>query len=432
MKNSNSLMLTVNPFFSIRNLAYRANFSIIYEYKKRLSHVEKQMPAIIAAAEAVAIRWVEKKHVLMHYPYSNNTSSFSREFVARAGGLDNARVVKERAKIASPDDVFICSVRSWEKDGFILKDCEKSKQSGWLNIIFASKNGMPQQSVVDFLIDNGATTGDDSEAAVNNIVNITNGWIFTCELVSALTRFSVRPGILKAMVLPGSTEYNKCYQRMDGLPMLYPCDHFIKPGLLGKQYLNAMKNTINILIDKKNIVQIEKASDIAVQRLRNGHDVWVSSFTHALAGEVFYNNKSPIKPLDGVNCCENSALFRQNIKKQDLIFWFGEWTCNLPARNYLDIIKSTGADYIASYRVENEKTEDYGSKNNVFYAKAEDAVMIINQYWEFENVCVDIPFPPYKMAPVSGVYICLFYRMLDEKIAEKLFFVQPCWKSNNA
>ncbi|HOC03062.1 MAG TPA: hypothetical protein PKK91_06245 [bacterium] len=425
-------LVCVSIFFSINTslsagdvIPAQNDFFVIKKYEERLSIVEKQIPLIVSAAEAVAKRWVENKQVLLHYPFGGDTSNFTMEFIARAGGLDNAQPSTLRIKLRSSNDVFVCSARSWEKGGlFLSKELEKSKQSGWLNIVFASKNGMPEGLPVDFLIDNGATTGNENEAAVNNIVNITNGWIFTCELVSALTRMSVRPGILKGMPLPGSIEHNKIYQHTNGLPVLYPCKTRIDAGILAKQYLKSVRSTIKILLSEKNIAQIEKASDIAVWKLARGHTVWVSSFTHVLDGEVFCNNKSPMKAFRGISCGPNGETFRKNLKEHDLLFWFGEWTVNLPWLDYLKIIRDTGADYIASYRQGNEKQQYYKEGNSIFYdTKMDDALMIINQYWDFENACVRIPFPPYKMAPISGVYVCLLYRMLDEEIAKKLLLV---------
>lgn len=39
--------------------------------------------------------------------------------------------------------------------------------------------------------------------------------------------------------------------------------------------------------------------------------------------------------------------------------------------------------------------------------KVDDAAMVLEQRWPFENAAVEIPFPPGKMAPVSGVYVSL-------------------------
>ena len=57
----------------------------------------------------------------------------------------------------------------------------------------------------------------------------------------------------------------------------------------------------------------------------------------------------------------------------------------------------------------------------MFYdTQTDDALIVLEQHWPYENAVVPIPFPPAKMAPVSGVYVCLMYRMLDDAIAERL------------
>ena len=56
-----------------------------------------------------------------------------------------------------------------------------------------------------------------------------------------------------------------------------------------------------------------------------------------------------------------------------------------------------------------------------FYARDfHDAAMVLEQRWPLENAVVPIPFVPGKMGPVSGVYVQLMYRMLDDEIAGRL------------
>jgi hypothetical protein len=59
--------------------------------------------------------------------------------------------------------------------------------------------------------------------------------------------------------------------------------------------------------------------------------------------------------------------------------------------------------------------------DKIFYDQdVHDARMVLEQRWPFENAAVAIPFPPGKMAPVSGVHVCLLYRLLDAEIARRL------------
>jgi hypothetical protein len=148
--------------------------------------------------------------------------------------------------------------------------------------------------------------------------------------------------------------------------------------------------------------------------------VWASSFTHVLDGEVLVDNKAPIKAFRGISCGENGENFTQNLKPGDLLLFFGEWTLNLPWRDYLAIIRSTKCDFIPGVRLCPEPMEPWEGKADFYDYKLPDAKMVLEQRWPFENAVVAIPFPPGKMAPISGVYVCLQYRMLDEEIARKL------------
>ena len=98
----------------------------------------------------------------------------------------------------------------------------------------------------------------------------------------------------------------------------------------------------------------------------------------------------------------------------------GEWTLNMPWRDYLKIIRSTGADYIPSFRAGPEAMEPCEGDDVFYDVKVDDASAVLGQYWPFENAVVPIPFAPGKMALVSGAYVCVLYRMLDEAIAERL------------
>ena len=395
--------------------------AVMTEYRHRLDFVRQEIPQITAAAETVAKRWVDKKQMLCHYAFGGDTGDFAMENISRAGGLDNNQPNTVRVKLRSANDVYIVGPRSWEKGGDFLKtELPKAHDMGWLTVVFGSKNGMPEGLPIDIFIDNGAKGGSEQEAAVNQIVNITCGWIYNCELTAALTRLGQYPAILRGMPVPGAQAHNKIYQSSDGPSKLYPCDTPIPAGSLAKIYLEQVERELANLESKPMQDQIARAADIAVEHLKAGKTVWASSFTHVLDGEVLVDNISPIKAFRGISCGANGETFTNNLKKGDLLFYFGEWSLNLPWRDYLKIIRGTGADFIPGYRVGVEPTEPYEGPANFYDQKLDDAQMVLEQQWPFENAVVPIPFPPGKMAPISGVYVCLQYRMLDEMIAARL------------
>ena len=391
-------------------------------YRQRLEFVRQQLPAITTAAEAVARRWVDRRHVLLHYPFGGDASDFSMENIARAGGLENAQPNTMRLKLRTTNDVIVAGTRSWEKGAeFLGIELPKARSNEWMIVVFGSRQGLPANLPVDFLIDNGAATGSESEAALNEIVNLTEGWMWSCEVAAALTRLGWRPGILKGMPLPGSTAHNKEYQRSDALPELYPWkEKPIAAGELGRAYLDQVERQLVDLEGKATRDAIARAADLAVDHVKRGKTLWATSFTHVLDGEVFFDNQAPIKAFRGISCGPHGETFTSNLKPGDLLFFFGEWTLNMPWTDYLKIIRSTGADYIPSWRYCTEPMEPYEGGKVFYDQNVSDAQMVLEQRWPFENAAVAIPFPPGTMAPISGVHVCLLYRMLDDAIARRL------------
>jgi len=354
--------------------------------------------------------------VLFHFPFGGDLGDFTMENIARAGGLTNSLPNTLRVEQRTANDVIIVGPRSWEQGGeFLRTELANARKDGWLIVVFGSKQGMPADLPFDILIDNGAASGAEGEAALNQIVNVTNGWVWSSELTAALTRLGWYPGILRGMPVPGSQELNKIYQTND--PKLYPCATPIAPGVLAKQYLDGIDKMLDELEGRKSRKQIARAADFAAECLRSGHTVWASSFTHVLDGEVLVDNKSPIKGFRGISCGDHGESFTQNLKEGDLLFFFGEWSLNLPWTDYLAYIRSTHCQFIPGVRICTEPMEKWEGKADFYDYKVSDALMVLEQHWPFENAVVSIPFPPGKMAPVSGVYVCLQYRMLDEQLA---------------
>lgn len=215
--------------------------------------------------------------------------------------------------------------RSWERgSAFLRKELPKARSNNWSIIAFGSREGMPADLPVDWLIDNGARGGGEDEAALNHIVNITQGWVWCAELTAALTRLGWRPTVLQGMPVPGAVAHNRQFQRTDGLPELFPWGEPIPAGQLACSYLAEIDRQIAVL-----------------------------------DGEVFLDNRSPLRAFRGISCGTDGETFTRNARAGDLLFFFGEWTINLPWRDYLRIIRSTGADYIPSFRRGSEPAEAY-------------------------------------------------------------------------
>jgi len=393
--------------------------AVVTAYRQRLKFLRTQIPDITRSAEAVARRWAGSEKTLLHLVYRADCMDFTSELWSRAGGFDNFGSTDIRKDQWSPNDVFVGGPRSWEKGAETLRpQLALAKKNGWMTIVFGSKNGMPADLPIDTLVDNGAKDGSENEAAMNQLINSTASWLWCCDLTAALTRQGKAPAILKGMMLPGATEHNKTYQH--NAPTLYPCDTPVPAGKLSTIYLKAIDKELADLESSASRKQIAQAAKFAVEHLNAGHAVWSISPTHILNGEVAWNLKSPMQgfiiPDEGWE-----QAIQNHVKPGDLLFFFGEWSLNLPWTDYLAGIRNAKVDYIVSYRTPVEAMEPFpDAKVDSYDFKTPDALMVLEQHWPFENAVAPIPFAPGKMAPVSGVYVGLQFRMLDEAIVQEL------------
>ncbi len=405
---------------------YGAEHGVIDRYKARLTTVNKNLPDIAKCAERVAERWIKHEKMYVNVAFGGDNSNFAMEMHARAGGLGNMLVVNSRkqAKQVTDHDVLLIGPRCWEKgkDHWIKKLPEFKKQ-GSLIIVFASAEGLPDGLAYDYLFDNGATSGSHAEGAMNSLVNITQGWLWCCELVSALNRHGKRPAVLKGMLLPGAEAHNHKFGHGNpGRPgfesTLWPCDTPIPAGEAAKTFLEAVEKELATLQSPDIQRQLNKAAELAVARIRSGRTVWMASMTHFLDGEVLVDNKSPFHAFHGMTAAgDKGKTFSTHLKKGDLFFWWGEWTINLPWSDCQREIRATEADMIPSFRLlkKGERYEGYPHKDDT-----SEALMVLEQRWPYEGAVVPIPFPPGKMAPVTGIHVGLLYRMLDEAVYERL------------
>jgi hypothetical protein len=392
---------------------------VLDAYKSRLALSEKQLPLITQAAEAAAARMLKNPRALINVPYYEQ-AGFAEEFVNRAGGLANAMPEESRPQDTTPDDIVLFSVRSWEKGWPKCRDFLAERQKkGWLVILFASKTGAPENLPADFLIDNGAASGAETEAAINTAANVTNGWLWCCEYVAALTRGGKFPGILKSIMLPGADDFDRLIQSPKGRHWLDDWDpeKGLPAGSLSQAYLKNVKEVVASLESERIRGEIEKAADLVSRRLADGKTVGVTSCTHLLTDEVFQPSRTPWKPF-GSSGAPLATAFTDNVKQADLLLFFGYVGLSTPAEDFGRSIREARVDFIAS------AIEDQATPSN----NPTDALVWIEQSWKMGDAVVPIPFPPKVMASVSGINSGLIFWMLDDAVAEKLIVLKNSGK----
>lgn len=379
------------------------------EYTARVPLLRQQIPAVAKSAQASAERILAHPEALIDVPYWEQTG-FSEEMINRAGGLALAYPA-EAPGITAPTkhDVVLLAVRSWEKDGAtIRKKASEAHAKGLLVTLIASKAGRPDDVPFDFFIDNGAASGGTEHGRINALANVTLGWMWCCEYVSAMTRHGKIPGVLLSIALPGADEYDAKIQSPEGRHWVGECGTPIPAGRLSELYLKRVQQLIVDLRSRERQEQIDRAADIVAARMKAGGTVGVSTVGHVTIFELLEKDmKAPWKKFQAVNL--EKTAFKENLKRGDLLLWVGYMGINSKYADFARFINEPGADVITCY---SPQKESYGTVSNV--------VAHIDQSWAWGDAEVPLPCPPGKMAPISGINGVLIFRMLDDEVSGRL------------
>ena len=378
-------------------------------FSNRLDSIERNIPNIIKAAEAAAKRTIAHTNMLIDVPYGIQPS-FAEEMVNRAGCLANALPSVERPSLITSNDVVLLSVRSWEKDKEnIVKEAKQCHEKKHMIILFASIAGMPEDINADFLIDNFSPEETAYWAPLNAVINVLNGWLWTCEYTSALTRHGKHPGILQSILEPNGQAHNSQIQSPVTRRLLFPCDKPIEQGKLARAYIAQVRKITAETGNQATLYDIKKASEILVSHFLAGGRAGVAAATHILLSEIFHDNKSPWKPFNVV--WHATTAFKENLSTNHILVWFSAVGISTPLEDYNKYIKETGVRCITCFIKDPSNATNNDTGRTLHH---------IEPAWRLPDSSVEIPFPPGKMAPVSGINQGLLYRMLDETVSEEL------------
>jgi len=375
-------------------------------FRSRLELTRKSLPAITKAATAAADHIVKYPKALIDVPYGEQ-QAFAEEVLNRAGGLSQTLPTIERPQMATPNDITMLSVRSWEQDGEkIGKLIANANTKGWKIFLFASRAGAPADLKVDYLIENGALTGGQAEAPTNALANMLNMWVWSCEYAAAMSRGGKYPGVLRSILADGSSEHNKALQSREGRPFQGTTATKIKAGELGAIYLRRIDALLEKIGGEWTQNQINRAADIISKQLKEGKTVGIATCTHFLMAEIFDNRRTAMKPFNVV--WHAKSAFKENLKEGETVVWFGYVGVSTPNEDYYKAISEAKLNMIGSF------VPDANPANN-----GPDALSFITQHWSPPDAEVALPFAPGLMAPVSGIDQGLLYRMLEDAVVAR-------------
>lgn len=382
----------------------------LVDYEARLTKIAYQIPQIIKAAEFAANHVLKYPNTLINVPYESQ-KTFSEELINRAGGLSIIYPIDWRTNQLTDHDIVLLSVRSWETDSeTIISQIKEYRQKKWKIIIFGSKKGMPKELDCDYFVDNAAASGSAIHGRINILVNITLGWMWCCEYVSAMSRKGKIPGILISISLPEADPHNKKIQTPEGRLWIGECPEKIPAGKLAKIYLERVRKLVSDLKSEKIQNQLDYASTIIAERMVQGKTVGISGVGHVIIDEVKKDLKAPWTPFQAVGYIRSRRnIFARYLKPGDTLVWIAYIGLNSKYHDYGSRIKQAGVELITSFAPD----LDDPSVN-------ETGIAHIEQCWKKGDAEVPLPCHPWKMAPVSGINSGLILRMLDDIVWEKI------------
>jgi len=402
-----SLSLLLFPAFLFAGIQ-----SSLAEFETRIPKIASEIPQIIKSAEFTAGCVLKNPDTLINVPY-NEQKGFSEEMINRAGGLSNIYPSEspDRVRFVTDHDIVLYSVRSWETDAeTAIKRLNEYKEKNWKIILIASKKGMPSKLKYDFFIDNGAPSGKAIYGRINILANITIGWMWCCEYVSAMTRKGKIPGILISISLEESTEHNKKIQTPEGRLWIGDCPEKVTAGKLANIYLERVKKLVFDLKSEKIQKQIDSASDIIANRMAEGKRVGISGVGHVIIDEVKRDLKAPWIGFQAVGQVgRRRNAFSKYLQPGDLLVWIAYIGLNSKYVDFGRYIKEAKLELITCFAPD----LDDPSVN-------ETGIAHIDQCWMKGDAEVPLPCHPWKMGPVSGINSGLILRMLDDSVSKKL------------
>ena len=389
--------------FAVGSLA--ADPPVIAAFRARLPGLRGQIPALTKAAEAAAAQQLAHPEMVIRYAYSKpGQQALADEFIARAGSLANWQTWPAKQAAPTPD-LFICAARSWEEDAAEVRALlAESQTRGYTVILLGSAQGKPDDLPPHaFFFDNGAPDGTAKETGVNQMANITLGWMWQCEFAAALSRQGKRPGILISVMLPGAREANAAIQPKTSL---YPCETPAPAGVLADAYLARIDWLLRDVAGPRVQGQIAHAADLVTAHLNAGKRVVLGCMLHCVPNELGHAVKSPFTVMSVLREKE----VREKLQPDDLVVFFSYVGLSLPSYDYTTWFKETNRRIIASF------TPDEANPAN----NADFAVARLDQSWKIGDAEVAIPFPTGRMAPMSVVNQLLLFRLLDDAVAERV------------
>ena len=388
---------------------------VVDAYRDRLKHVSQQVDAVAEAADLSARQILVHPGALLNVPLWEQRA-FGEELINRPGSLAHAYPTSERIAQATPNDVVLLSVRSWQLDGVrIATLAEAYQQRGWRITLIASAEGRPRHLHVDHFIDNGAPDDSARHAHINALVNITLGWMWCAEYAGAMTRKGYLPSILMDEFLPGGSDHNREVQTLIGRHRIVPCNSKVKPGVLARRYVQAVDVMLGALESPAFLEPMKRAADLAARRMAEGANVGLAGDDRFAEFEMFDQLQAPWRAFhagDG-----QMRQIDEYLQQEDMLVWLGYIEQATHQSELAEAVETLNLHLITFNAALGEASSD----DNV----GTSAALHVRYPWRLPDGQCRLPTYPAPIGAISGLVSGLTLRMLDAEVARRLADLEP-------
>jgi hypothetical protein len=377
-----------------------------------LDALEKNLPAITTSADAAAEKYVTGEWDLC----ASGDSGVVGEAVGRSGGVMSFRWGSPIRQYIKPGtkQIVLLALREDHYEAYLKQAREKLADASSFVILMGPASLLERARKDGFLhaatIDNQAAPGEglfpaaggSRAVSTSPVANLAGLWTWTGEFVAACTRRGKMPVLYQSFGVPGAKDRA---EKLKGVRFEEQVPAPIKPGVLGKAYLNAARSDLGTFY-KAERENLEKASRLAFETARQGHKLYAFLHGHAIVmDQLTYPSSTGIfTQLNPNNWFAQNPKF--TLAQGDFVLCVGYASRfhDGDFKGWDDSARKAGATLAWSFT-------DYQPAE--VQAVRDAGELWINQHWAYGDAAVEIPGYDLKAFPTSGLIAMAVLRLVE-------------------
>jgi hypothetical protein len=384
---------------------------------RRCDAAEKHLPEFTRVAQIVADRHIAGGQIGLPW----NGQTLAAELYGRSGNIMHVGFdrpwKKDRTDAEKGKDVAIIG---WDRapgagDAKTLADLRKR---GCYVVGFGPRD-LPELArlvpLCDAFFDTGlgsddrvvALPGSRRAGRANHLVNAIHGWVFSAELVAALTRRGRMPTMWKAWACEDGRQWG---ERYFGKKQFHD-DYSVAPipaGRLGREYLDRIRHLLR-RFRRRELGAVKEAAELIAAEARKGRKTIVASTGHmAMAFIARYEDAAWARNMEThYNVKAQMDGFAKNAPDGALVLRLGYLGMH---RDVADLLRSKRAR-VVHIAAENPRPE---------FQPPADLAVTIDVGYAFGDACVPVEGYPLLLFAPSGVMQVAAYEAVNVEVLARL------------